>query len=129
MKKTAIVVLILVALSFLFASFVIAKNNEDFQAIKKAVKKNPAFEKGKEVKWFKVLITDAHSKKERVRITLPIKLIEIFLKFANNKHLRIDDGWDCDINLEELFNDLKELGSEALIEVREDDEIIKVWLE
>lgn len=128
MKKAAFLVLIVLVFSFLSVSFLLADTRDDFQVIKKAVKENPNYEKGKEAKWFKVLVTDARTNKDRVRITLPISLVEVFLKCSDDKHLRIHDE-ECDIDLKELFTELKKLGPMVLIEVFEENEIVKVWLE
>lgn len=105
-----------------------AEPQNDFQAIQKAVKDNPAYEAGKEVKWFKVLVTDAKTNKERVRITLPLSLVEIALRHAEGKNLKVSESHP-DIDLGALFADLKKIGPMALIEVYEDDQIIKIWLE
>ncbi|MFQ6069330.1 MAG: hypothetical protein ACE5LC_02265 [Candidatus Aminicenantales bacterium] len=128
MKKTALFLVLILIFIFLSSSTILAERNDDFQTIKKAVKKNPSY-KGQEVKWFKVLITDAKTKKDRVRITLPISLIELFLKCAKDKHWHFDDEWECDVDVEKLFYELKKLGPMALVEIYEEDEIIRVWLE
>ena len=128
MKKTAWLVLALAGLMFLTPSIASADKRDDLQAIKKAVKENPAYEPGKDVKWFKVLITDTRTNKDTVRITLPIALVEAFVKCADNKHLRID-GEHCDIDFQELLVELKKVGPMALVEVYDHDEVVKVWLE
>jgi hypothetical protein len=128
MKKVAIIVLIVFVFTFLLVNLATAKNEDDLQAIKKAVKKNPEYEAGKEVKWFKVLVTDNRTKKDKVKITVPISLIELFIKCAHDKHLKINRD-ECDIDLKELFKELKKLGPTVFIEVVEDDETVKVWFE
>lgn len=128
MKKVAILVLITIVISFLVVGILLAERNDDIQAIKKAVKKNPAYKAGNEVKWFKVLVTDNRTKKDKVRITLPVSLIEFFIKCTDDKHLRINRD-ECDIDLKELFAELKKLGPTVLIEVHEDEETVKVWFE
>lgn len=127
MRKAAIFVLVLVILNFLLANFVLAESGDDYQAIKKAVKKNPQYKKGKEVKWFKILVKDNRTKKDKVSVTVPICLVELFLKCAEDRHLRIED--ECDIDVEKLFKELKELGPMSLIEVYEEDVTVKIWLE
>jgi len=63
-----------------------------------------------------------------VKITLPISLIEAFIKCADDKHLRIGkDG--CDVDLQKLFSKLKKAGPMAIIEIYEDDVTVKAWLE
>lgn len=128
MKKVVILVLVIMAVVLLLTTVLLAERNSDIQAIKKAVKQNPAYESGKEVKWFKLLITDNQTKKDKVRITLPVSLIEVFIKCAQDRHLKINRE-ECDIDLKELFAELKKLGPMSLIEVYEDEETVKVWLE
>jgi hypothetical protein len=128
MKKAILIVLIAFGVAFLLATFGLAKTDDDLQTIKKAVKENPSYEPGKEVKWFKVLVTDTKTNKDRVKITLPLALVEAFVKCADNKHLRLHDQ-ETDINFEELLTELKKVGPMALIELYEDDEMVKVWLE
>jgi len=128
MKKIAILVFIAFAFSPLFANPFFADKTDDFQVIKKAIKENPNYEQGKEVKWFKVLVTDAETNKDRVRITLPISLVEFFLECCHDKHFRAYEK-RCDIDFKGLFTELKKLGPMVLIEVFEEDEIVKVWLE
>jgi len=128
MKKVAIIVLIVFVFTFLLVNLATAKNEDDLQAVKKAVKKNPEYEAGKEVKWFKVLVTDNRTKKDKVKITVPISLIEFFIKCSHDKHMRINRD-ECDIDLKELFKELKKLGPTVFIEVVEDNETVKVWFE
>lgn len=128
MKRIIVFVLALIMMGFFSAGTVFADSDDDIQAIKKAVKKNPQYDPGKEAKWFKVLITDTQTNKDKVKITLPISLVELFMKCVDNKNLRIDRD-EYDIDLKELFTELKKVGPMALIEVYEDDEIVKIWLE
>lgn len=123
-----ILVLVIVALMFFLTSVLLADRSSDIQTIKKAVKNNPAYESGKEVKWFKVLIIDNQTKKEKVKIDLPVSLIEYFIKCTEDKHLKVRRE-ECDIDLKELFQELKKQGPMSLIEVYEDGETVKVWFE
>jgi len=128
MKKFAVWTLAVFMLGCFAAPVVKVEKKDDLQAIKKAVKENPAYEAGKDVKWFKVLVTDAKTNKDKVRITLPIAIVEAFLRVADNKHIRMNRE-DCDIDIEALFAELKKVGPMSLIEVMDKDEIVKVWLE
>lgn len=128
MRKTAVCVLMVFVMGLAMAGPLAAKKDPDLQAIKKAVKENPQYKTDQEVKWFKVLVHDNRTNKDKVRITLPIALVEVFMKCAEDRHLKMDcDGYDLD--LKELFQELKKLGPMALIEVYEDDETVKIWLE
>lgn len=128
MKKITVFVLTLILLGFISAGTAFADSHDDIQAIKKAVKDNPQYDPGKEAKWLKVLVTDTQTQKDKVKITLPISLVELFMKCADDKNLKIDRD-EYDIDLKELFAELKKVGPMALIEVYEDDEIVKIWLE
>lgn len=128
MKKKIVILVSLVVFSFSLMSPLSAESRDDIQAIKKAVKENPNYQAGQEVKWFKVLVHDTKTKRDKVKVTLPISLVEIFIKYSHDKDLKIN----CDeykVDLKELFAELKKLGPLALVEIYEDDEIVKVWLE
>lgn len=74
------------------------------------------------------MITDNQTKKTKVKVALPISLVEIFMECANDEHLRIDRE-ELDLDLKNLFEELKKLGPMNLIEIYEEDETVKVWLE
>jgi hypothetical protein len=128
MKKMAVLALIILALAFLLTPFLQADGNDDLQAIKKAVKENPNYEAGKEVKWFKILVTDNKTNKDKVKVTLPISVVEVFFNCTEGKAMKIHKG-DCEIDLRAVFKELKALGPVALIEVNEDSETVKIWFE
>ncbi len=128
MKKAASVALIVFVLFVFLPNLLMADSKDDIQAIKKAVKKNPDYKAGEEVKWFKLVVTDNTTKKDKLRITLPISLIEFFLDCVDDDELMIDKD-ECEIDLRELFTELKKLGPAVIIEIIEDDETVKVWFE
>ena len=126
MKKTTTLVLSVLAMSFFLSFFTMAQEKDDFRAIKNAVADGSGAEK--EAKWFKILITDNRTGKEKVKVTLPLSVVEIFLRYAEDKHLRFRDH-GTDIDLDQVFKELKAMGPMAIIEVNEDDETIKIWFE
>lgn len=130
MKKIAVLVLILFVFVVLLPSLLLADSRDDIQAIKKAVKENPDYKAGEEVKWFKVLITDNDTGKAKVKVTLPIAVVEAILECSHNEHMRIHHDY-CDIDLGELFKELRKYGPMVFIEISDDDEdvTIKVWVE
>ena len=126
MKRTAIVIMALLALGL--AAPAVSAHGDDFQSFQKAVKRNPAYEKGREVRWFKVEIMERHSREGKLKITLPVALIELVLSCGETRHVRFNDG-DCEVDLKALWKELKKAGPMALIELRDDDALIRVWLE
>jgi hypothetical protein len=128
MKRTTIAVLAVLAVALVGAPFARAGRTDDFQAIQKAVKQNPAYEPGKEAQWFKVLITDTKTGKDKVRITLPLSLIELLVSCSDDKPMKLNEG-KYDVDLKTLFAELKKVGPMALIEIMDEGALIKVWLE
>jgi hypothetical protein len=130
MKKVALLILILFVLAVVLSTLLLADGNDDLQKVKKAVKKNPDYKPGQEVQWFKVLITDNDTGKTKVKVTLPIAVVEAVLECAHDNHFKIHDD-DCDIDLKKLFAELKKHGPMVFIEINDDDEnvSIKVWFE
>jgi len=127
-KKVTALILGVLILNIIAIGILHAERDDDIQAIKKAVKENPQYKRGTEAKWFKVLVTDIRTKKNKVKITLPVSLIELIMKCTDDNHLRVNRD-EYNINLKELFVELKKLGPTALIEVYEDEEVVKIWLE
>jgi hypothetical protein len=128
MKRTTIAVLAILAVTLVAAPVLRAQNHDDFQAIQKAVKQNPAYEPGKEVKWFKVLITDTKTGQDKLRVTLPLSLVEVLVNCTDDKHMKLKEE-GCDIDFKTLFAELKKVGPMALIEIMDEGALIKVWLE
>jgi len=102
--------------------------DEDIRAIKKAVKENPKYSPDVDAKWFKVVITDLHARKDKLRITLPISLVEFFMRCVPGEQVNINCE-EYDIDLKKILEELKELGPNSLIEISDEDEILKIWLE
>jgi hypothetical protein len=128
MKKLAVFGLALAALSFSTSPVLLAERNDDLQVIKKAVRHNPEYKAGKEVKSLKILVTENGAKKEKVKVTLPLSVLDIFFDCAKGTRIKIHDG-NCEIDLRALFKELKARGPMALIEINEDDTTFKIWFE
>jgi len=127
MKRTAFAILAVFCLGVL-AVPTIAANTRDFKVIQKAVKQSPGADKGGEVRWLKVLITDTRSGPAKLKLSLPIALIEAVLSCTDGRHFKVDDG-DCEIDLKAIFSALKKAGPLALVEIEDDGALIKIWLE
>jgi len=128
MRKITLLILTLFVVGLISVNTAVAEDKDALRAIKKAVKENPHYSKGKEVKWFKLLVTDEITKQDRIKLTLPIALVEMFLNACDDDDLQIQDE-DLDIDVKKMFKELKKAGPMALIEIREKGEVIKIWLE
>ncbi|MBC7363195.1 MAG: hypothetical protein H5U07_01470 [Candidatus Aminicenantes bacterium] len=103
-------------------------DRDDYRVIKKAVEDNPKAELKGEAKWFKVLVIDNKTGKEKVKITMPIALVEIFIRCAEDKEVKLKST-EARLNMEELLKELKKAGPLSMVEINEEDETVKVWLE
>lgn len=128
MKKNPFYILVVFIAVTLLSPFVGAKEDFDLKAIKKAVKKNPQYRKGREVQWFKLLIVDGDDGKEKLEITLPLALVDLLFECTKNKKMNIDCG-DHDLDIRKLYREIKRRGPRSLIEIRGEDGVLKVWLE
>ncbi|MGC8891523.1 MAG: hypothetical protein ACP5P6_02815 [Candidatus Saccharicenans sp.] len=128
MKKIIWITILVLTALFLSAEFSYPFDRDDYQVIKKAVQENPKVEPVKEVKWFKVLVLDNKSGKEKVKITMPIALVEIFARCADNKEVQMKN-MGGKLNIEELLAELKKAGPLSIVEINEEEETVKVWLE
>jgi len=128
MRKHAALLLTVLALVYFLSPIFAGGFDDDLQAIKKAVKENPNYEAGKEAQWFKVLVTDNKTNKDVVRITVPLCLVEMFLGCTKDTKIKCHER-EAELDLRAVFKKLKALGPMALMEVHEEDQTVKVWLE
>jgi hypothetical protein len=128
MKKTSICILIVFVSIIFLSPFVLAEEDFDLKTIKKAVKKNPRYKRGREAQWFKLLIMDGDCKKDKLEITLPLSLVDLLFECTKDKKMNIDCG-DYDLNLRKLYKELRRRGPRSLIEIRGKEGVLKIWLE
>jgi len=125
MKKATLSLLVVILLFIFLPNFIQASEDFDLKAIKKAVKKNPQYKKGREVLWFKILIRDGDCKKEKLEITLPISLVDLLFECTKDKKMNIDCG-DYDLDIRKLYKEIKRRGPRSLIEIRGKDGVLKM---
>jgi hypothetical protein len=128
MKKAAIAVFLVFGLILMGAIPLSSRSQEDIRAIKKAAEQNPHSQKGTEVRWFKVLVTDNHTKKDVVRISLPIFLVEMVIDCDHGKPLKVKHE-GCEVDLRKLFTELKKMGPMEFIKICEEEHTVKIWME
>ncbi|MDD8020488.1 MAG: hypothetical protein PHU81_04775 [Acidobacteriota bacterium] len=128
MKKIAMIAVLTVMALSLTAGPSFTLDKDDYRVIKKAVGENPKSQPAAEVKWLRVLIVENASGKEKVKVTMPISLVEIFARCAEYQKDEVK-GKGGSLNFSELLEQLKKAGPMAIVEINEEDETIKVWLE
>jgi hypothetical protein len=101
-----------------------AGNEDDLKVIKRAVRGDRSCEPEKGVKWFKLLITDNVSRKDVVKVNLPIFVIRLLRDDAKDKQRHCEKA-----EVKAALRYLKRAGSLTLFEIVGDDSKIKIWLE
>ena len=121
MKKSNwfVVMIVLAVFVAAMAAPVEANAEKDYKVIKKAKKS-----KG-ELNYFKILVTDNKTKKTKVKLTLPISLLD-FVADHTDGDVKFDN---CSVDIKKFLKQLKKDGETSLIEVYEDDETVKIWVE
>ncbi|HPU94502.1 MAG TPA: hypothetical protein PKU99_10300 [Candidatus Saccharicenans sp.] len=128
MKKKVLIAGLLVVFLYLTVGPSLALDKDDYQVIKKAVQENPKSQPVAEAKWFKVLVIDKASGQEKVKVTLPITLVEMLVNCAGDKDLKMT-GRDDSLKVQDLMNQLKKAGPMSIIEVNDEEEMVKIWIE
>jgi hypothetical protein len=131
MKRTALIVLAAFALGTLSVPAA-AAHSKEFKVIQNAVKQAPAAEKERghrhEARCLRVLIKDDEGEGVEISLSLPIPLIEIVLAKTEATHFKLDDD-HCDIDLKACWRALKKAGPRAMVEIRGDGALFRLWLE
>lgn len=126
--KRIFVGLTVLLISFVMVAGIFAEAADDYKVIKNAVK-SPESSRASQtgVKWFKILVVGKDGDHEKVKITLPVSLVEIMINACPEKRFKIDHG--CQIDIRKVWNDLKAAGPLALVEVEDHGETVKIWFE
>lgn len=124
MKKRIVVLL----LGFVWAAGLFATAADDYKVIKKAVNGTETVAGAqKSVQWFKILVTDKAGDKEKVKISLPISVVEMMVNACPEEKFQV--GHDCRVDIRKIWNELKKAGPLALVEVEDHGESVKIWFE
>ena len=94
---------------------------DDYKVIKNAVKKKGS----KNVSFIRIEIVDKGKKKEKVKIKLPLSLVELLADCTKEK-IDIDN---FKFDLKKIVAELKKSGPTTLVEIESEDESVKIWLE
>jgi hypothetical protein len=124
MKRKLILTVFIMAV-FMAATLPAMASAEEYKVIKHAVKnKNTSGN----VTWFRVEVTDKTAKKATVKIKIPISLVEM-ISDCTDDSININTKTKCKVNLKQILQELKKNGPMTLIEVDDEDELVKIWCE
>jgi len=131
MKRTALIVLAAFALAAL-AVPAAAAHSKEFKVIQNAVKQEPApaGERGHrhQARCLRVLIKDDEGEGVEISLSLPIPVIELILANSDSPHFKID-GEHGEIDLKACWKALKKAGPRAMVEIRGDGALFRLWLD
>jgi len=125
-RKTNLLLVIFLMVTFMAATLPVLGSAEEYKVIKRAVKDKKAPETTDEVTWFRLEVTDKAENKTKVKIKIPLSLVEMF---ADCEEEAIDLKDKCKVSLKTILKELKKNGPMTLIEVEGDKELVKIWFE
>ena len=122
MKKLIVIIFIMFAL-VIGTSTVFADSADDYKVIKKASKNK---KNSGDLTWFRLEIVEKTGKKGKIKIKLPISLVETMADCTDGA---INLEKKCKVDLKKVLADLKKYGPMTLVEIESDDADIKIWFE
>ena len=121
--KRNLLLVIFLMVTFMAATLPVLGSAEEYKVIKRAVKNKKSTD---EVTWFRLEVTDKTARKTKVKIRIPLSLVELF---ADCEKEAIDLKDKCKISLKTILKELKKNGPMTLIEAECDKELVKIWFE
>jgi hypothetical protein len=129
MKKNVLALILVLAAVLAAAPLAAAeKNRADLTVIRKAVADAPATEPAARPRWFKLVVTDDRCHKDVVKLSLPIGLCELFLSKCRDTKVKLNHHLS-EIDLDEIWTELKHSLPRTVIEVSGPKETVKIWFE
>jgi hypothetical protein len=128
MKKRIAVLsvgLVVFLIAFVMAAGLFANSDDDYKVIKNAVKSSGTGQN--DARWLKIVVTGKDGNKENAKISLPLSLVEMMINACPEEKFKLDHG--CHIDIRKIWNELKKAGPQALIEVEDHGETVKIWFE
>jgi len=123
-KKRELIIVFFVLALFVTATLPAFASAEEYRVVKNAVKNKKS---NGDVTWFKLEVKDKTANKIKVKIKIPLSLVEMFSDCEKKEKINI--AGKCDINLKKILHELKKNGPMTLIEVDDEDELVRIWFE
>jgi len=98
-------------------------DSKDYKVIKRGVGKGVTAEPTV----FKILVFDKITKKQEVKLTLPLALLNWAAECCRDETVQISNK--CSLSLKDLLRILRKSGDNTLLEVDADDKQVKIWVE
>jgi hypothetical protein len=131
MKKRIAVLsvgLVVFLIASVMAAGLFANPADDYKVIKNAVKSSESSGAGQnDVRWLKIVVSGKDGNMGNVKISLPLSLVEMMINACPEEKFKLEHG--CQIDIRKIWNELKKAGPQALIEVEDHGETVKIWFE
>jgi hypothetical protein len=124
MKRNLILV-VFVMVVFMAATLPVLGSAEEYKVIKNAVKNKNT---GGDVTWFRLEVTDKAARKATVKIKIPLSLVEMISDCADEA-IDLKTKTKTKVDLKKILQELKKYGPMTLIEVDDEKELVKIWIE
>jgi len=120
MRKSTFILILCFMITVTFS--LQATGNNDYRVLKNAMKGKSATQKT--ATWLRISVTEAG--KEKVMIKVPVRLLELFSDCLDEE-ITVKDGKKVD--LKEILDVLVKNGPQTIVEINDDDEVVKIWVE
>jgi len=123
-KQINVLMIVLVVAAFMAASLTLwADSQDDYKVIKKAV---DAKKGDGTVTMIRIEVTEKGTQKSKVKIKVPLSLVELFSDCSEDLKINTEK---CKVDLKKILSELKKSGPMTMVEVEEEDTLVKIWLE
>jgi hypothetical protein len=123
-QKLFLVTVLTVAFVLAAAMPVIGNSANDYKIIKNAVKGKSS---SSEITWFRLEIKDLKDKKVTLKLKVPIALVDLLSDSIDDE---ICIGRDKkNIDFKKMLKVLKKNGPTTLLEVTDEDAVLRIWFE
>ena len=122
MKKLILVIFIIATL-VVGSAPVFGDSADDYKVIKNAAKNK---KNSDDITWFRLEVIEKTGDKSKIKIKLPISLVETLADCTEGK-VKLEDN--CKVDLKKVLADLKKHGPMTLVEIESDDANIRIWFE
>jgi hypothetical protein len=123
MKKKILTLMLVVCFIFTASVGLKATSDNDYRVLKKALKGGGS-KVTKEATWLRISVTEGE--KQKIMIKVPVSLIELFSDCLDEE-VTVRDGKKVD--LKEVLALLVANGPQTIVEITDEDQVVKIWVE
>ncbi len=121
MKKKFIVVVFIIITFLMSGASMYGDSGDDFKVIKKGIKG-----KSGKAQYLKITVFNKKKNKNTVKLKFPLSIIELIADCTKDS---INIKSENDFDLKKILKVLRKNGPMTIVEVDEEDELIKIWFE